>query len=92
MNVTKRKHKDRPPDVPRLLELLEAHQDGNFDVVPNLTGDYEALIKRAQRMHAHGREVSVAHVDELLTALTVPRRKKDIPRVRQLGEIQRRLN
>jgi hypothetical protein len=62
---------------------------GNFDVVPNLTGDYEALIKRAKKMRAHGREIRVAHVDELLSALTVLRRKKDIPRVRQLREIQR---
>lgn len=65
---------------------------GNLDVVPDLTGDYETLVKRAIKMDAHGQEVWVVHVDELLTALTIPRRKKDAPRVRQLREVQRRLN
>jgi hypothetical protein len=64
---------------------------GNLDVVPELTGEYDALVKRAVRMEAHGCEVRVVHVDELLAALTLPRRKKDAPRVRQLREIQRRL-
>jgi hypothetical protein len=65
---------------------------GNFDVVPDLSGGYDALIVRAKKLDAYGRAVWVAHVDELLAALTVPRRKKDIVRVRQLREIQRLQN
>jgi hypothetical protein len=64
-------------------------QFGSFDVVPDVTGGYEMLIRRAKRINAHGYEVWVAHVDELLTALTVPRPKKDVPRVRKLREVQR---
>lgn len=79
-----------PKNVSTFDYLFHTHY-GNFDVVPDLTGDYEALIKRAKKSNAHGREIWVAHVDELLTALTIPRRKKDIPRVRQLREIQRQL-
>ena len=62
---------------------------GNFDVVPDLSGGYEVLIRRAKKLEAHGRTVWAVHVDELLAALTVPRRKKDVMRVRQLREIQR---
>jgi len=77
-----------PDDVSSLDHLLHTRH-GNLDVVPDLTGDYETLMKRAVRMEAHGQEVWVVHVDELLAALTIPRRKKDAPRVRQLRHIQR---
>jgi hypothetical protein len=82
------------PDADDLstLDHLFQTRHGNLDVVPELTGDYETLVKRAVKMEAHGQEVWVVHVDELLTALTIPRRKKDVSRVRQLREIQRRLN
>ena len=62
---------------------------GNFDVVPDLGGKYESLSKRAVLMNVRGYEVKVAHIDDLLTALTVPRRKKDTIRVHQLRNIQR---
>jgi hypothetical protein len=78
-----------PDDVSTLDHLFHTRH-GNLDVVPDLTGDYGTLMKRAVRMEAHGQEVCVVHVDELLTALTAPRRKKDVPRVRQLRQIQRR--
>ena len=82
------------PDADDLstLDHLFCTRYGNLDVVPDLTGDYETLAQRAIKMDAHGQEVGVVHVDELLTALTIPRRKKDVSRVRQLREIQRRLN
>jgi hypothetical protein len=80
------------PDDLTTLDHLFWTKYGNLDVVPNLTGDYETLVQRAIRMDAHGQEVWVVHVDELLTALTTPRRKKDVPRVRQLREVQRHLN
>jgi hypothetical protein len=43
-------------------------------------------------MNVQGYEVWVAHVDELLAALTVPRRKKDVSRVRDLREVQRTMD
>ena len=46
-------------------------------------------MKRAMRMNAWGYDIHVVHIDELLAALTVPRRRKDAPRVRQLRQIQR---
>jgi hypothetical protein len=63
---------------------------GNFDVVPEVSGTYDTLMKRAVRLEAWGLAIWVVHVDELLAALTVPRRAKDVARVRQLREIQRR--
>lgn len=62
---------------------------GNFDIVPELSGTYESLMKRAIRINAWRRAIWVVHIDELLAALTVPRRSKDVPRVRQLRDIQR---
>jgi len=72
------------------LDHLFHTPSGNFDIVPELADKYEVLVKRARRLNAHRREVGVAHVDELLAALTVPRRNKDGPTVRQLREIQHR--
>ena len=82
------------PDADDLstLDHLFQTRHGNLDVVPDLTGDYDTLVKRAIKMEAHGQEVWVVHLDELLTALTIPRRKKDVLRVWQLREAQRRLN
>jgi hypothetical protein len=79
----------RADDISTLDHLLHTRL-GNFDIVPDLTGDYETLVERAIPMTAHGREVLVVHIDELLSALTVPRRKKDVARVRQLRMFQRR--
>jgi hypothetical protein len=62
---------------------------GNFDVVPNLAGEFETLMRRAQSINAQGQSVWVTHIDGLLAALTVPRRQKDIFRVRSLRELQR---
>ena len=78
-------------DIVPALELDNLTRLGNFDVVPELVGDYETLMQRARKMKVQGQEVWVTHVDELLAALTIPRRQKDVSRVRQLREIQRRL-
>ncbi|MGZ3599566.1 MAG: hypothetical protein ACXWQ5_07595 [Ktedonobacterales bacterium] len=78
-----------PADV-STFDHLFCTRLGNFDVVPEVSGTYETLMKRAARMDAWGHDIWVVHVDELLAALTVPRRAKDVPRVRQLREIQRR--
>jgi hypothetical protein len=79
-----------PKDISSLDALFHT-RFGNFDVVPDLAGDYLTLIQRAKKMTAHGRDVWVAHINELLARLTVPRRQKDIHRVRQLRELQRQL-
>ena len=63
---------------------------GNFDVVPEVCGTYDTLVKRAVPMNAWGYDIRVVHIDELLAAVTLPRRPKDVPRVRQLRDIQRR--
>ncbi len=62
---------------------------GNLDIVPEVAGTFDMLWKRACHMQAYGCAVWVVHVDELLAALTVPRRSKDVPRVRQLRDLQR---
>jgi hypothetical protein len=79
----------RPDDLATLDHLFLSRY-GNFDVVPEVSGSYEALMRRAMPMNAYGHDIWVAHVDDLLATLTVPRRQKDQPRVRQLPAIQRR--
>lgn len=61
---------------------------GNLDVVPEIAGSYERLIRRAASLSIRGREVRVAHIDDLLARLAIPRRKKDGERVRRLRSIQ----
>ncbi|MGH2487923.1 MAG: hypothetical protein ACRDHE_18130 [Ktedonobacterales bacterium] len=77
------------PADPSTFDTLVCSRLGNFDIVPELSGPYEALMKRAVPLRAWGYAIWVVHVDELLAALTVPRRPKDTPRVRQLRELQR---
>jgi hypothetical protein len=77
-----------PSDVATFDHLFRTRH-GNFDVVPEISGTYDMLVKRAVRTSAHGHDILVVHIDELLAALTLPRRPKDVPRVRQLREIQR---
>jgi hypothetical protein len=77
------------PEDASTFDSLFCSRLGNFDIVPELSGDYETLMKRAVQMTAWGYTIWVVHSDELLAALTVPRRSKDAPRVRQLRDIQR---
>lgn len=77
-----------PADV-NTFDSLFCTRLGNFDIVPVLSGTYETLMKRAIQMNVWGHDVWVIHIDALLAALTVPRRRKDEPRVRQLRAIQR---
>jgi hypothetical protein len=72
------------------MDHLFLSRYGNVDVVPELSGTYETLMRRAVLMHAYGHGVWVTHIDDLLATLTVPRRKKDVARVRRLRDIQRR--
>lgn len=62
---------------------------GNFDVVPHLAGDYTWLMQRARQIEFLGSDVWVAHIDDLLAKLTVPRSAKDASRVESLRQIQR---
>jgi hypothetical protein len=77
------------PEDMSTLDSLFYTRYGDFDIVPELAGRYETLMQRARRLMVRGQEVWVIHVDELLAALTVPRRQKDRSRVRQLRLIQR---
>ena len=47
-------------------------------------------MERAEKLPAYNQLIWVAHVDDLLATLTIPRRPKDANRVRQLREIQYR--
>jgi hypothetical protein len=77
------------PDDSTTFDHLFHTRYGNFDVVPQLSGSYDILIQRAVQMQAYGETIWVAHIDELLATVTIPRRKKDIPRVEELRAIQR---
>lgn len=77
------------PADPSTFDHLFCSRLGNFDVVPDVAGTYETLMKRAVALQAWGYDLWVVHIDELLVASTIPRRTKDVPRVRQLREIQR---
>lgn len=79
--------KPDPEDV-RSLDHLYLTRLGNLDVVPEITGTYEHLSRRCRALPLHGFVVQVAHVDELLARLTVPRRDKDATRVAKLRRIQ----
>jgi len=77
------------PSDPENMDHLYQTRLGNFDIVPRIGGTYDALAPRAVRMIVSGYEIPIAHIDDLLAHITVPRRAKDVPRVRQLREIQR---
>lgn len=64
---------------------------GNYDVVPRISGDYEFLRAHSSKRTIAGIHLQVMHIDELLARLTVPRRDKDVERVKLLREIQRDL-
>jgi hypothetical protein len=75
----------------RSLDHLFGTRLGNLDVVPEIAGSYDALRPRALNRSWHGCNVWVAHLDEILARLTVPRREKDRDRVHALRKIQREL-
>lgn len=80
-----------PADVSSFDSLFTSCY-GNFDIVPELSGTYDTLMQRAVLLQAWGYTIWVAHVNDLLASLTVPRRQKDAPRVRALRQIQRALD
>jgi len=79
------------PDVHDVSSLDHQYRTrlGNLDVVPSVTGTHEVLKRRATQVSASGQKLWVAHIDDILARLTVPRRDKDAPRVAALRKIQR---
>ena len=73
----------------RTLDHLFGTCLGNFDVMPEVAGTYEVLRPRAVMRSWQGCNIWVAHIDELLARITIPRREKDCNRVAALREIQR---
>jgi hypothetical protein len=81
------------PDVERVSTFDHSFKTrlGELDLLPELVGDYDWLMERATQAVVAGHRVSVAHVDDLLATITVPRRAKDAQRVKQLRAIQHQL-
>jgi hypothetical protein len=76
------------PQDPASFDLLLESRHGAIDIVPELCGSYEELRRRAVTIEHHGRSVIAQPLDQLLAALTVPRRRKDHQRVEQLRALQ----
>lgn len=83
---------DRTPDPrdPVSFDHLLQTRLGNLDIVPTIAGPYAELIPRAAAIGCEGARVHVAHVGDLLAALTMPRRAKDAERVQYLRPLQGR--
>ena len=79
------------PDYPNTYDFLFRSRLGNFDVVPEMAGNYQYLVQCAVPLTVGSHGIQVAHIDDLLVSLTKPRRKKDGARVRQLRSIQNRM-
>lgn len=77
-----------PAQVSTFDHLLQTRH-GTLDVVPVLSGTYEELHPRAIEVKVNGRRVYVESIADQLATLTVPRRQKDIERVRGLRALQR---
>jgi hypothetical protein len=77
------------PDDPASFDHLLATVHGALDVVPEIAGAYEDLRARAARVEVEGVQVWVEAISDQLATLTVPRRARDVERVRALRAIQR---
>jgi hypothetical protein len=80
--------KPDPADEDSFDHLLRTRH-GTLDVVPRIAGDYDELSQRAVLIAFDGREVWVESLADLLATLTVPRRQKDVDRVKALRALQR---
>ena len=78
------------PEDPSSFDRLLVTRLGALDVVPEVSGTYGDLARRATGVQAFGHRVLAASVADQLAALTVPRRAKDRRRVDALRERQRR--
>jgi hypothetical protein len=77
------------PRDPSSFDHLLQSKHGALDVVPKVSGSYDDLVERSVRLETNGVSVRVESIEDLLAALTVPRRAKDRERVEQLRAIQR---
>lgn len=80
--------KPDPADEDSFDRLLRTRH-GTLDVVPRIAGAYDELKLRAVAIAFDDREVWVESVADLLATLTVPRRQKDVDRVKALRTLQR---
>lgn len=77
------------PGDARTFDHQFATAHGALDVVPEVGGTYVDLVPRAAPVQAFDTTIAVEGIDDILTAITVPRRQKDRDRVRVLRELQR---
>ncbi len=77
------------PLDPATFDELLVTRHGALDIVPTVSGPYAELIVRAIRVEAFGHPVDVESPEDLLEALTVPRRAKDRDRVLALRGLVR---
>jgi hypothetical protein len=77
------------PDEPSSFDHLLKTAHGALDVVPEIAGAYEDLRARALRLDLDGLAVWVESLEDQLATLTVPRRARDVERVRALRALQR---
>lgn len=61
---------------------------GSLDLVPDISGAFDALAARAVRVRPFERDILVASIADQLAAITVPRREKDRARVAELRQLQ----
>lgn len=76
------------PDADDLatLDQLYRTRHGNLDVVPLISGTYEELAPRAERLQAYGRPVLVPPSEDLLARLESVERKKDGTRIEAIRQ------
>ena len=77
------------PHNPASFDHLLESKYGAIDIVPEVSGTYEELMPRAEKLHLDGQTVWVEAISDLLATITVPRREKDRHRVEELRAIQR---
>ena len=77
------------PNDPASFDHLLRSMHGAIDVVPEVSGTYDELRPRAVQVRAFDREIWVESIEDILATLTVPRRQKDVDRVRELRALQR---
>jgi len=77
------------PDDPTTIDALLQTRYGSLDIVPEITGTFEDLVRRASQVRRYGQEIWVEAIADQLATLTVPRRDKDRDRVRALRGLQK---
>ena len=87
-NVAARDNWTPNPQDSTTFDYLLDSDFGSIDIVPTISGTYEELAPRAVKLQTKTNAILVEAVSDLLATLTVPRRKKDADRVRQLRRIQ----